>query len=157
MTYSISVKRSAAHRGWLEYKVGGEIKVATECWWDDDNRIRPGEYVGCATRMANKNDGFDGGKREAILMHRKGAGAADHKLYRYRYPQPNDETAHQIFIHKDLGLKEQASDGCIVCNQAAVQKIWNLSKPREKYVIDVVIDDITESWKRSSERGERQA
>ena len=120
-SYSIDILRKSAD-GVLSFK-SGSINISTTCWWDPDIVIDGGTYVGYATRMANKTDGTDGGKREGIWLgkgvpYNSGAGKAN-----------------GIFIHKGTG--PSWSDGCIVLSSALVYQMWSAINPKEKANITV--------------------
>lgn len=125
MSYTINVKRKEK-TGRLTFK-HGNISVDTTCWWDPEVKVDPGEYTGYATRMASKNDGHDGGKREGIWF---GTGVPVNKGTR---------TSNGIFIHK--GTSAAWSDGCIVIVESAVIKIWNAITPKEQPNVSIVIED----------------
>lgn len=127
MSYTIKVTRSG-NSGKLTFN-HGNVSVDTTCWWDPEVVIDPGTYTGYATRMANKNDGNDGGKREGIWFGKgvpinNGTGSAD-----------------GIFIHK--GKSASWSDGCIVCAESEVVKIWNQISPKEQANVTIEVSDAT--------------
>ena len=123
--YEIIVKRSS-DKGRLTFKFG-DVNVDTTCWWDPTVKIDAGRYYGYATRMANKNDGVGGGKRQAIWL---GTGV----------PSDNDTKKHDgIFIHK--GTSAAWSDGCIVIPEQQVMKIWNAIQPKERPIIVIRVED----------------
>lgn len=124
-TYCIDVLRKSSD-GILTFK-SGAVDVFTTCWWDKKTVIDAGTYLGYATRMANKSDGSDGGKREAIWLGTRvpfngGKGKAD-----------------GFFIHK--GLDASWSEGCIVLGSAYVYQIWSSINPKETPNIKVIIRD----------------
>jgi hypothetical protein len=123
--YEIVVKRGK-REGKLSFNFGS-VKVDTTCWWDPDVKIDAGTYYGYATRMANKNDGVGGGKRQAVWLGKD---------------VPSGSSTHRhdgIFIHK--GTSAAWSDGCIVIRETEVMKIWNAVHPKEKPVITVRVED----------------
>ena len=126
MAYTIKVKRNEK-KGKVIYN-NGTVSVDTTCWWDPAVKIDAGTYSGCyATRLANKNDGYDGGKREGIwfgkgVKYNNGTGTAD-----------------QIFIHK--GTSASWSDGCIVIAENELIKIWNSINPKDTPNVTVEVTD----------------
>lgn len=124
-TYTINIKRGAA-KGTVSFN-SGNVSVSTDCWWDPDVKVDAGTYSGYATRMANKNDGTDGKKREAIWF---GTGV----------PYNNGTgTSGAIFIHK--GTSPSHSDGCIVCARNKVYEIWTAINPKEIQNVSIVVSD----------------
>ncbi|MCK0149609.1 hypothetical protein MWU54_06220 [Marivita sp. S6314] len=127
MSYTINVVRSNG-TGTLTFK-SGTVNISETCWWDQDVVIDAGTYTGYATRMANKDDGTDGGKREGIWL---GKGV----------PYNGDgSTANGFFIHKGTG--PSWSDGCIVLSGSKVYEMWSEITPKETGNISVVIKDET--------------
>lgn len=125
MSYTIKVTRNG-DSGKLTFS-HGDISVDTTCWWDKAVKVDAGTYTGYATRMANKYDGHDGGKREAIWL---GIGVPVNNGTR---------TSKGIFIHK--GKNASWSDGCIVCAANEVIKIWNSITPKEQPNVTIEITD----------------
>lgn len=125
MTYEIKVVRKT-NKGKLSFEHGA-VKVDTACWWDPAVKIDAGTYAGYATRMASKNDGRNGKKREAIWL------GTDVPV------NNNTRKSDEIFIHK--GLNASWSDGCIVCHENEVLKIWDAVNPKEQNNITVKIED----------------
>lgn len=127
MTYTINVTRKNGH-GTLTFK-SGSVNISETCWWDKDVVIDAGSYVAYATRMANKEDGTDGGKREGIWLGKN-------------VPYNGDgSTANGFFIHKGTG--PSWSDGCIVLSGAKVYQMWSEITPKESGNITVTIKDET--------------
>jgi hypothetical protein len=125
MDYEIRVTRGP-RKGRLIF-ASGDVAVDTDCWWDPDVRISPGTYTGYATRMATKNDGSDGGKREAIWLGKD-------------VPYGNGtRTSDGIFIHK--GTSPSWSDGCIVIAEDQVVKMWLSINPKERPIVAVEVID----------------
>jgi hypothetical protein len=125
MAYEIKVARHA-QKGRLTF-TSGNVAVDTACWWKRDNRVDAGTYTGYATRMASKTDGADGGKREAVWLGRNvPMNNATHK-------------SNDIFIHKGTG--PSWSDGCIVCAESELVKIWSTIEPKERANITITITD----------------
>ena len=124
MAFKITVERKDK-QGVMKFKHGTVI-VNTTCWWDLKNVIDAGTYTGYATRMANKNDGSNGGKREGIWFGRK--------------VPLNGRNSTQIFIHK--GKNASWSDGCIVAAEAQVLKIWNAIEPKEKANVTIEVKNV---------------
>jgi hypothetical protein len=123
--YEVVVRRGE-REGKLTFSFGS-VEVNTTCWWDADLKVDAGVYWGYATRMANKNDGVGGGKRQAVWLGKD-------------VPSSNNTKRHHgIFIHK--GTSAAWSDGCIVIPEAEVMKIWNAVHPKEYPVIKVRIED----------------
>ena len=125
--FTIDVLRKGAD-GTVTFK-NGTIDISTTCWWDPEVVIDAGTYTGYATRMANKADGTDGGKREGIWLgkgvpYNSGAGKSN-----------------GIFIHK--GTDPSWSDGCIVFKAALVYQMWSSIHPKEKANITVTVRDET--------------
>jgi len=125
--FTIDVLRKSSD-GILTFR-NGNIDISTTCWWDPDVVIDAGSYVGYATRMANKADGTDGGKREAIWLgkgvpYNSGAGKSN-----------------GIFIHKGTG--PSWSDGCIVLRSELVFQMWTSIQPKETANIVVNVSDET--------------
>ncbi len=127
MGYKIRVVRDKTE-GRLTFKFGS-VSVDTKCWWDLKKAIDSGTYTGYATRMANKNDGSDGGKREAIWFG-KNVGL-------------NGRKSNDIFIHK--GTSAAWSDGCIVAASSEVLKIWNAITPKDKPNVSIEILSVAEA------------
>jgi hypothetical protein len=126
-TYTIDVLRKSSD-GILTFK-NGTVNISETCWWDPKVVVDAGSYIGYATRMANKNDGTDGGKREAIWLG---------KNVPYN---SNAGTADGFFIHKGTG--PSWSDGCIVMAGSKVYQMWSSIHPKEKGNITVTIRDET--------------
>jgi hypothetical protein len=125
MPYEIKVVRHA-QKGRLTF-TSGSVAVDTTCWWKRDNKVDAGTYTGYATRMASKTDGKDGGKREAIWLGRNvPMNRATHK-------------SNDIFIHK--GTSPSWSDGCIVCAESELVKIWSTIDPKERANVTITITD----------------
>ncbi len=124
-TYTIDVLRNGSS-GILTFK-HGTIDISEVCWWDQNVVIDAGTYTGYATRMANKTDGTDGGKREAIWL---GAGVPYNS---------GAATANGFFIHKGTG--PSWSEGCIVLASAKVYQMWSEIQPKEQGNINVTIRD----------------
>jgi hypothetical protein len=125
MTFTIDIVRGDV-KGTLTFQ-SGDVSVNTTCWWAVDVRIDAGTYTGAATRMTNKDDGSDGGKREAIYL---GKGV--------KYAR-GTKTADGIFIHKGTG--PSWSEGCIVIAAHEVLKIWNCINPKEQYIVSINVSD----------------
>ncbi len=126
-TYSIDILRK--NKSGILTFVNGTINISETCWWDPEVVIDAGTYTGYATRMANKTDGTDGGKREAIWLgkdvpYNSGTGKSN-----------------GIFIHK--GTDPSWSDGCIVLAAAKVYQVWSSIHPKEKGNITVTVRDET--------------
>ena len=126
-SYEIRVVRRNKD-GTLTFR-NGSINISETCWWDPDVVIDAGSYTAYATRMANKTDGTDGGKREAIWL---GKGVP------YNSGQGK---SNGIFIHK--GTSAAWSDGCIVLAGAKVYEMWSSINPKESPNITVVVEDET--------------
>jgi len=125
--FTIDVLRKSSD-GILTFR-NGNIDISTTCWWDPDVVIDAGSYVGYATRMANKSDGTDGGRREAIWLgkgvpYNSGAGKSN-----------------GIFIHKGTG--PSWSDGCIVLKSELVFQMWTSIQTKETANIVVNVSDET--------------
>jgi hypothetical protein len=123
MAYTINIVRGGS-RGRLIFSHGA-VEVNTECWWDPKVVVDSGTYTGYATRMANKQDGRGGTKREAIWFGPKvpiGQGA---------------RVSGGIFIHK--GTNAGWSDGCIVCHSNEVLRIWDTINPKEQANVEINI------------------
>lgn len=126
MSYTINVVRKGK-KGKLTF-MNGDVSVNTTCWWDPALVVDAGTYDSCyATRMANKRDGHDGGKREGIWF---GPTVKCNK---------GTKNSNQIFVHK--GTSAAWSDGCIVCAESEVIKIWNCVQPKDTANVTVVITD----------------
>ena len=124
-TYTINVSRQT-NTGTLTFS-HGTVNVSTTCWWDTAVKIDAGTYTGYATRMANKNDGFGGGKRQGIWL-----GSS--------VPYNNGTAnSNQMFIHK--GTNASWSDGCIVIAENKLMEIWNTINPKETANVTVTISD----------------
>lgn len=105
----------------------GAINISETCWWDPEVVIDAGSYTGYATRMANKADGTDGGKREGIWLGRG-------------VPYNNGQAkSNGIFIHK--GTDPSWSDGCIVMRASKVYQMWSSISPKERANITVTVED----------------
>ena len=126
-TYEIRVVRRNKD-GTLTFR-NGNINISETCWWDPEVVIDAGTYTAYATRMANKDDGSDGGKREGIWL---GKGVP------YNGGQGK---SNGIFIHK--GTSAAWSDGCIVLSGAKVYEMWTSINPKEKPNVTVVVEDET--------------
>lgn len=90
-------------------------------------KVDAGTYTGYATRMANKDDGWDGGKRQAIWLGPN---------------VPVNGTGRRsdgIFIHK--GNSAAWSDGCIVIAEQELRRIWNAIQPKEQPNVEIRISD----------------
>lgn len=125
MPFEITVVRGQS-KGKLKFS-HDQVKVDTVCWWDSKVKIDAGEYTGYATRMANKSDGSDGGKRQGIWLGKD-------------VPYKNGtKFSDGIFIHK--GTSAVWSDGCIVAHENEVVKIWNAIHPKEKGNVTVKVTD----------------
>jgi hypothetical protein len=123
--YEIRVVRRGKN-GTLTFS-NGSIDISETCWWDPEVVIDAGTYTGYATRMANKTDGTDGGKREGIWL---GRGVP------YNSGQGK---SNGIFIHK--GTNPSWSDGCIVMAAAKVYQMWTSIQPKEQPNITVTVED----------------
>lgn len=124
-TFKIDVLRKGKD-GILTFRHAA-ITISETCWWDPDVVVDAGTYTGYATRMANKSDGTDGGKREAIWLGKK-------------VPvNGNSRMASGIFIHK--GTSAAWSDGCIVMQGAKVYEMWTTITPKETANILVTVRD----------------
>jgi hypothetical protein len=132
MPFTIHIKRRGVDEGRLTFRQNN-ISVDTTCWWDPAVKVDAGTYMGYATRMTSKTDGQDGGKREAIWLGEK--------------IPVNGKTRNssEIFIHK--GKNAAWSDGCVVCAESEVLKIWNAITPKEQRNVTIVITDETEQPK----------
>lgn len=123
--YTINVGRNI-NSGSLTFN-HGSVNVSTTCWWDSNVKIDAGSYTGYATRMANKNDGFDGGKREGIW-------------FGTNVPYNNGtNTSNQFFIHK--GTNASWSEGCIVIVENKLIEIWNTINPKDNANVIINITD----------------
>jgi len=129
MPYTINVVRGP-DSGILTFQ-HGNVSVDTKCWWDKDVKVDAGSYTAYATRMANKYDGYDGGKREGIWL---GTGVP---------VNDNARKSNGIFIHK--GTSAAWSDGCIVIEEAEVIKIWKAISPKEQPNVTVIISERVET------------
>lgn len=135
MAYTINVLRNGSS-GTLTFK-SGSVNISETCWWDKEVVIDAGTYTGYATRMANKDDGTDGGKREGIWLGTN-------------VPYNGDgSTANSFFIHKGTG--PSWSDGCIVMDSAKVYQMWSEISPKETGNVTVVIKDKTVSRGRAAD------
>jgi hypothetical protein len=128
--FNIDVLRRGSD-GQLSFSHGG-LNIAATCWWDPDVVIDAGTYTAYATRMTNKTDGADGGKREGIWL---GRGVP------YTGGNGGRGTSNGIFIHK--GVNASWSDGCIVLPETYVVQIWNVIQPKERPVVRVTVRDET--------------
>ncbi len=131
--FKIKVVRSG-DRGRLTFS-NGATTVDTECWWDPGVVVDAGTYTGYATRMSKKKDGRDGAKREGIWFGGP-AGAAKGSGIPVN---GNARKAKEIFIHK--GKNASWSDGCIVCRESDVLRIWDAIAPKEQANVDIEIVD----------------
>jgi hypothetical protein len=127
--YTINVVRNGPS-GRLTF-TDGTVTVDTECWWDPEVVIDEGTYTGFATRMSNKSDGRPGPggkaqKREGIWFGREKTPCNNRALY-----------CGGIFIHK--GKNAKWSDGCIVCNESEVLRIWDAIAPKEQGNVEINI------------------
>jgi hypothetical protein len=125
MPFTINILRGNDY-GTLTFECG-EVKVNTQCWWDPALKIDAGTYIGAATRMAHKTDGFDRGKREAIYL---GQGV---------WCNNSSRQSNGIFIHKGTG--PSWSGGCIVADADKVLSIWQCINPKELYIVSIVVSD----------------
>jgi hypothetical protein len=128
MAFKIDVVRGSGEKGNLTFQ-NGDVSVDTTCWWSKDHRIDTGTYTGAATRMASKDDGSDGGKRQAIYLG---------KGVKCNY---GTESHDGIFIHKGTG--PSWSEGCIVIVEHELLKIWNAISPKEQYNVTIDVSDQT--------------
>jgi hypothetical protein len=126
MKYTINVVRDGV-RGRVIFSHGA-VEVNTECWWDPKVVIDSGTYVGYATRMDNKHDGRGGKKREAIWFGKK---IPVNRFKRY---------AKGIFMHK--GTDAGWSDGCVVCENSEILKIWDAVAQKDMPNIEVNVYNI---------------
>jgi len=123
--YTINISRSG-NTGMLSFS-HGSINVSTICWWDVNVKIDAGTYTGFATRMANKNDGFTGTKREGIWLG-------------INVPFNNGtNTSNEFFIHK--GTSPSWSDGCIVIFESSLIKVWSSINPKDTANVTINITD----------------
>ena len=123
--YIINVSRSG-NTGTLSFN-HGSVNVSTTCWWDVNVKIDADTYTGYATRMANKNDGVNGGKREGIWLGTN-------------VPFNNGtNTSNEFFIHK--GTSASWSDGCIVITENKLIEIWNTINPKDTANVTINITD----------------
>jgi len=108
------------------------VRVYTKCWWDPTNKVDAGTYIGAATRMTNKKDGFDGmpeapTNREAIYL---GSNVPCNSGVR---------RCNGIFIHKGYSARE--SQGCILADKWEVLKIWQCINPKDLYFVMINVSD----------------
>ena len=100
--------------------------VEATCWWDLLKVIPAGTYTGCSATIMHKK------RLRGIFI-------------------PNVPGYIGIFIH--VGGGPDASDGCIVCHKAYIDKIWNDIHPKDGRNVTVTVIDsrqdnrpATEHW-----------
>ena len=119
MAYEIKVVRGK-EKGTLTFK-HGSVSVNTTCWWKLTNAIPAKTYTKCSATWMSSKKNSKGQKREGIYL-------------------PDDQTGKRgIFIH--MGKNASWSDGCIVCLEEEVLKIWNAITPKNGFNVTVVVSD----------------
>jgi hypothetical protein len=101
-TYTITITKTSATRGVLEFYEGG-LYISETCYFTNNPLQKGQTYSGYITHMSTKPDSaYPDQLRPGIYI-----------------PFPNRE----IFIHE--GKDESWSSGCIVIDRARMMEIWN--------------------------------